>query len=592
MLIIYLAIPKPYLTSQFATLSLTRGLPGQSQSEVEKEKQGGRLEDVRQESTIGTTVESEASGSLLIPEEVRRTSSSEVSIERRESNEPESRTSSWQDPRPLQLERIKEQEITTSAPQVQEMTTGVVGSPTPNLPSLADRNKTKAWKSHLVHTPFLSPSNASSPRGLVLQRNVSDPGSLNPSQSKSSRSRCSPCSDGMFSCCHASFNSLRRPPTLAISGPPPTVRAERLAPVRSAPTNQVSIEREWDDRLTDDLVQEYFSRPTATERQRFYDECHAKTNEPKMTRFDKSIDRQEAHQRRRADSIALARAAEIDRYINNNNRLLNDTIPVKGSPESSSTSRDYRSPNYQQNVPWQLRLVPKDVTKIKPTDLNCYGQMRAHTGDITMNKVASQQNQFDRCPERSKQAQKSGKEELLKAAIAYGTLRTLPANFDGRHNEQNLANILAILQYEPKCTFSAYKEVAALVEQAYQRLHWAWPTLEKSCISSSLPQQLFSIGHDNINKVAVNHADIRWVSTNKSGRMWHLKVHKESIVYKGGKVIYMFLLNQDDSHPDRHIETYNSKGVYIGIMDRKTLLIKAESLPFGERVARPEKDVK
>ncbi len=36
LLLLYLAIPKPYLASQFATLSLTRGLSGKSPSEVEK----------------------------------------------------------------------------------------------------------------------------------------------------------------------------------------------------------------------------------------------------------------------------------------------------------------------------------------------------------------------------------------------------------------------------------------------------------------------------------------------------------------------------------------------------------------------------
>ena len=89
----YLAIPKPYPASQFATLSLGRGLPGQTPYEGEKEKQGATLEDAGQESTIGTAVESEASGSIPLPEEVRRTSSSAVSIERRESHVPERSTS-------------------------------------------------------------------------------------------------------------------------------------------------------------------------------------------------------------------------------------------------------------------------------------------------------------------------------------------------------------------------------------------------------------------------------------------------------------------------------------------------------------------
>ena len=444
LLIMYLAIPKPYPASQFATLSLARGLPGQSPSEVEKEKQDARLEDARQESTIGTAVESEASGSIPLPEEVRRTSSSAVSIERRESHVPERSTSSWEDPRPFPLEQIKEQEVATNAPLVQEMTTGVASSSTPNLPSLAERNQTRAGKSHLIHRTPLSPLTTSSPRGPALQSNVSDPGNLNLSQSQSSRRRrCSPCSESLLSCCQASFNSLRRRPTLALSSPPPAVPAQRMSPLRGVSTDQVSTQSsllEWDDRLTDDLVEEYFSKPTDNEKVQFFDECLAKTNEAKMNRFYNSVERQEEYQLQRANSLALARAAEIDLHIHNSNSsLLKDTTPTGGFSETSS--RDYRAPNYQENIPWQLRLVPKDGTRIQPTDIDAYPRMRSHEGDITINQVTSQRRQVEQCPTHLRLAQEKGRKRLLEAAIKNGHIRTLPM---GRDDNQTVQNIVAI----------------------------------------------------------------------------------------------------------------------------------------------------
>ena len=125
--------------------------------------------------------------------------------------------------------------------------TGVASSSTPNLP---ERNKTKAGKSHLTSVPincFVSSRTSSTKQ--------CDPANFNTSQSQSSRRRCSPCSESVFSC----FNSLRRPPTLALSLPPPVVPAQRIPSLRSATTNQVSTPSsslQWNDRSTDDLVRE------------------------------------------------------------------------------------------------------------------------------------------------------------------------------------------------------------------------------------------------------------------------------------------------------------------------------------------------
>ena len=281
LLLWYFITPNPYFASQFATLSMSRGMPGQSPSEVEKGKQASTLEDARQESTIGATVESEASCSMLLPfdgqgwptnpEEVRRTSSSAVSIERRESNPPETGTSSWDDPRSFSLGKIKEQEMTTDAPPVQQMTMGGAGTSSANL---TQRPQAKAGKTLLLPRPLLP---STSPRGPAPLSSVreSNPEGFNPSQSPNSRRRCSPCSDSVFSCCQASFNSLRSPrrsPSLALSSPSPPVRAQQMTTLRRhriAPTDQVSAPREWDDRSTDDLVQEFLRQPTNDERQRF-----------------------------------------------------------------------------------------------------------------------------------------------------------------------------------------------------------------------------------------------------------------------------------------------------------------------------------
>jgi hypothetical protein len=587
LLIIYLALPKPYLASQFATLSLARGLPGQSQSEVKKEKQGSRLEDVRQQSTIGTAVETEASGSLLIPEEVRRTSSSAVSIQRRESNEPESSTSSWQDPRPFPLGKIKEQEI---APQVQEMTTRVAGSSTGNTTSFGERKEMTTGKNRLIHRPVQPPATARSPRGQALQSSLSDPETFNQSESQSSRRRCSPCSENIFSCCQTTFNSLRRPQTLSISGPAPTVSAQRIAPLRSARTTQSST-LEWDDRLTDDLVQEYFSKPTQDERERFYDECEKKTNPSKMIRVHDSIDHQDTYQLQRANSIALARAAAIDQHINNSNsHLLNDTIPAEGFPEA--TSREYRAPNYHENLPWQLRLVPNDASQIQPTDIDSYFNMRSHTADITMDQATSQRKQVEKCPQHLRRSQERGRKRLLEVAIKNGNIRTLPV---GRDENQNVNNIVAILRHTPQCKFSADKNIATLVERAYQILGWDWPNLENTPISSSLPPNLFSIGQNNVAMGTGNPAGIDWVSTTIGGKKrktWSLKVMTASIEYEGGKVAEMILVSPDHLHVDKHYEAYDDDGNYLGKMDKDTMLLYAESIPYEDRIALPKKDVK
>ena len=98
--VFYLSIPKPHLASRFATLSIpSSAVPAQlepevkRQSEVTKQEGETRPDFAREGSTIGTTLETGASGSgvasndvlegLQPQDDVRRTTSSAVSIEPR-----------------------------------------------------------------------------------------------------------------------------------------------------------------------------------------------------------------------------------------------------------------------------------------------------------------------------------------------------------------------------------------------------------------------------------------------------------------------------------------------------------------------------
>lgn len=149
------------------------------------------------------------------------------------------------------------------------------------------------------------------------------------------------------------------------------------------------------------------------------------------------------------------------------------------------------------------------------------------------------------------------------------------------------------MRHQPNCTFSAHKEVVLLMEGAYQQLGLPWPSVADSPISSSLPKNIFSIGTDNVNKATENRPDIQWLGTNnRTGQTWPLKPLKESIVMEKGKVVDKILVNADKSHVIRHYEVYNHTGEYLGIMDNRTQLLNAESIPFSDRIAKAANDVK
>ena len=546
---IYLSIPKPYLSLQFATTSMRSAtLAAQLDSEIEKDKEGFRLEDIRQESTkstIGTTLETEASGSGVSGsdvDKVRRTTSSATSIEPRDSGLPffksgssEMDSSLLEEPLPLltmqrsqqlpQLEKIEEQEIVTHAPEIQEMATGAAGRSPVNAARFARRTETAPHR-RSVRQPLVEnrPLDRSS-QVQALQSSLSGPESFNQSVLQTQKRRCSPCSESIIRCCQTSFKPLTdrfrdHARTLSQSGPSSLVPAQRLVSLRNAPSNELSTEIstnelsteistnelsteistnelsteistnelsteistnelsteistnelsteisrfEWDDRLTDELAQEYFSQPTEEDKEEFFDTCVSNVSESKANRFLRSIESKEKSITDQQRDKAIVRVSEISPHLHYS-RLFDDTAPEGGFSEGSS--RQFREGNYEENVLWQLRLVPNNAAQIKPTDIDSYSTMQSYSGDITEKQVASLRRQLERCSEKVRKAQERGRKRLLEVAIENGHIRTLPVIFDGHYDEQNVNNIAVILKHEPHCKFSADKKVAVLVEQA------------------------------------------------------------------------------------------------------------------------------
>ena len=61
---------------------------------------------------------------------------------------------------------------------------------------------------------------------------------------------------------------------------------------------------------------------------------------------------------------------------------------------------------------------------------------------------------------------------------------------------------------------------------------------------------------------------------------------------KGGKVTEMILVSPDRLHVDGHYEAFDHDGYYLGKMDKDTMLLHAEAIPYEDRIAKPQKDVK
>jgi hypothetical protein len=150
---------------------------------------------------------------------------------------------------------------------------------------------------------------------------------------------------------------------------------------------------------------------------------------------------------------------------------------------------------------------------------------------------------------------------------------------------------MTILKQTREIKFSDRKEVAELVRQAYSKLGWKWPTgLDDTPLSTSLPRNLFSIGKDNLQKKAKNDPQFQWVSRGSTNKMWDLKVIEKSIERSGKNTYGMIFVNQDLLHVNQHYEAYNDGGFYLGIINKDTMLLYAESIPYEDHNAILRKD--
>ena len=133
-------------------------------------------------------------------------------------------------------------------------------------------------------------------------------------------------------------------------------------------------------------------------------------------------------------------------------------------------------------------------------------------------------------------------------------------------------------------TLAQTRRFVSLVKEAYEIAGKDWPSLRDTPITNSLPRNLFSIGKDNVGHSAIN---ISWVgkSTRNRSIKRNLKVIRESIEGKGNRKYGMIFVDLDDTHDSMHYEAYNEVGTYLGIMDRNTMLLYADSLPYEYRYA-------
>ena len=593
-------------------------VPAQVMPKQEFQLTTGKLvpeqDDTRQTDTITTALEGKASGSTsplhrgaqTQDDVMRRTTSSNISIGPKESGLLEEEASTQHnEPLKAVLEQPKQgEQVLTGAPEVQQMTVEIPGSSGVN-PSIRKRPTSAPESSERRPlTPKLpvgskgfggAQTPTQSPRGYESGpvRSLSERSGRSGQYSlQSKRENCSPCSEPIVNCCQNFFTGH-----MSMTGRSPTRHAQPMAsfPRSSSPTlasanpesSTSGSNLQWNNRPIVDLLKEYSSKPTKAERDQFYLDCTGRVDSPKMNQFNEAVENHNSYQREQAEKAAIKRRIEIERNIKNSH-LLDDPTPAEGFPEE--TSRDYRAANYHENVPWQRRIVPNNGTQITPPDVYSYHNMESHTTDITMKHIRSQQKQVEDCAESSRKAQERGRRRLMEVAIANGNIRILPI---GKTEDQSVQHIEAILEASPDCKspdckFSADKNTVARVKRAYNNLSIKWPKLKDTPISSSLPPNLFSIGlEDNVLKGSQSSNMVgRKRSGNTKPRL--LKVITASIQYQGDKVVDRILVGPDSSHPDFHYEAYNHDGVYLGKIDKDTLLLFAEAIPLDDRVALPK----
>ena len=343
------------------------------------------------------------------------------------------------------MEQIREQEIATNVPPVQEMTMGATGTNlTPNVPG---RNKTETGKSRL-QTPLQKPLlpspgpliassprrslTASSPRSPVLQSNVSDPTSPNTSQPQSGiGARCCPCCSNSVANC---FNSLsvRRPSISAQASPRLVARAPSLGsfPRSSSPTTRRSISifasqnpessQSWLERATEDELLERL----------YHLEDESEINEEaiikEVSRRQKALQYRESEAKKAADE----RGVQIDALLSINGCGL----------RAEETGANYKDKNYEEDIPWQQRLVLIDSTKIESTNVNT---MTSHTGNITPETVAAVKKELAAFSQSTIDALEEGRIRVVEVARKKDHLRVLPVIFDKRGSRaQNVHNIV------------------------------------------------------------------------------------------------------------------------------------------------------
>ena len=187
------------------------------QLDIEKQKEGSPLEDTRQQSTIGTALQSEASGSGILEsnqKEARRTKSSAVSISPRESGLPflksgnsEINSTLVEEPQFSNLEKIEEKETIMDPPPIQQMNLGSTGISSANAAQRIGRTETARQRQTVRGNKESARSQAL--RTSSMQGGSAEFGGFNQPDPETPKRRCSPCSDSILSCCTSVTKNYR-----------------------------------------------------------------------------------------------------------------------------------------------------------------------------------------------------------------------------------------------------------------------------------------------------------------------------------------------------------------------------------------------
>ena len=576
--------------------------------QVTSDKRLPEQDDTRQADAITTALEGKASastsplqrGGQTQDDAMRRTTSSNISIGPKESSLLEEEASLQQNE---SLKAVLEQPQTgeqalTGAPEVQQMTGGVSGSsgfnPQGSLGASSSIRKRPALAVEPANPLTLKPPVGSKGLGgaqTPLQRpreyESGHVGSLSErsggSGQHSKRENCSPCSEPIVNCCQNLFGGR-----MSIAGRSTTLPAQRMASFPRS-TTRPSISTfaledsehpisQWERLTINQLYDEFICPENESSEDDIMTEIERR-EEKQVTEMERKKGKQEGQQKR-AEKVARKRSLEIDLILKINRCSLGE----------DEIDADYRAVDYEEVVPWQKRLLTGGSTRLKPTSMDSYANMTSHDNDITSETVASLKKELNACPPKTRDVLEKGQARALEVARKKDHLRVLPVIFDEGCRTQNVHNIATLLKSSGKeLFFSADKEVVSLVKEAYTEAGEAWPSAADSPITTSLSRNLFSIGKDNLTPSAITpqEKDLCRVSKNVNKRNLRrpLQVIKESIDRKGKNFVGMLFVEQDTTHIGQDFEVYNEDGVYLGIMDKNTMLLHAESMPYTDRFA-------